>query len=59
MEPIEIAKRADIVFLMLGFPHDVRSMVLDADTGILQHMKQGASLVDHTTSSPALAEEIA
>ena len=34
-------------------------MVLDDSKGILQHMKPGATLVDHTTSSPALAEEIA
>ena len=44
---------------MLGHPHDVQSMVLDDNKGILQHMKPGATLVDHTTSSPALAEEIA
>ena len=33
-------------------------MVLDEQNGILQHMKAGSTLVDHTTSSPALAEEI-
>jgi len=43
---------------MLGYPHDVRDMVLDETTGILKHMKSGATLVDHTTSSPALAEQI-
>lgn len=59
MEPVEIAKQADYLFLMLGYPHDVRSMVLDEATGILKHMKSGSTLVDHTTSSPELAEKIA
>ena len=45
--------------MMLGYPHDVRKMVLDDSEGILQHMKSGATLVDHTTSSPELAEFIA
>ena len=44
---------------MLGYPHDVRKMVLDDSEGILQHMKSGATLIDHTTSSPELAELIA
>lgn len=41
---------------MLGYPHDVRKIVLDETDGILQHMKAGSTLVDHTTSSPELAE---
>ena len=59
MQPSEIAKSADFVFLMLGYPHDVKNMVLDETDGILQHMRQGTTLIDHTTSSPSLAEEIA
>ena len=55
MEPEEIARNADYVFLMLGYPDDVRKMVLDESTGILKHMKPGATIVDHTTSSPDLA----
>ena len=43
---------------MLGYPHDVESIVLDKDTGILSHMKEGAVLIDHTTSSPDLALKI-
>jgi 3-hydroxyisobutyrate dehydrogenase len=56
---IEIAKDADYLFLMLGYPHDVESMVLDNDFGILQHMKPGSYLIDHTTSTPELAARIA
>ena len=58
MQPKDIAKEADFVFLMLGYPHDVRSMVLDEEEGILQYMKAGSVLIDHTTSSPELAEQI-
>ena len=59
MAPREIAQQADFIFLMLGYPHDVRNIVLDDTEGILQHMKSGSTLVDHTTSSPELAETIA
>ena len=34
-------------------------MVLGPQVGILQHMKAGSTLIDHTTSSPAIAEAIA
>ena len=42
---------------MVGYPHDVKSMILDNEA-ILHHMKKGAYLIDHTTSSPDLAVEI-
>ena len=57
--PIEIAKECDYVFLMLGYPHDVESMTLDKEEGILKHMKPGSYLIDHTTSTPELAARIA
>lgn len=57
--PKEIAQEADYLFLMLGYPHDVEEMLLNKDTGILQHMKKGACVVDHTTSTPSLAVKIA
>jgi len=57
--PIEIARECDVIFLMLGFPKDVEEMVLGKEGGILRHMKKGAYLVDHTTSTPSLAERIA
>ena len=61
-DPKDIAKEADFLFLMLGFPSDVESMVLGDGTegsGVLSNMKSGAYLIDHTTSSPSLAERIA
>ena len=60
--PRDIAKKADYLVLMLGFPNDVQDMVFgtgDAGSGILEHMRSGSYLIDHTTSSPGLAERIA
>ena len=57
--PQALAKSVDVLFLMLGYPHDVEKVVLDPETGIANHLKEGAYLVDHTTSSPGLAEKIA
>jgi 3-hydroxyisobutyrate dehydrogenase len=55
--PRAVASDADVVFLMLGYPVDVRETVLGED-GILEVMKPGSLLIDMTTSEPALAVEI-
>jgi 3-hydroxyisobutyrate dehydrogenase len=47
-----------VVFTMLGYPEDVRATVL-GDAGVLANLAAGGVLVDCTTSSPSLAEEIA
>jgi len=57
LQPEELAASCDIVFLMLGYPTDVRETTLGTP-GIVNHMKSGSILVDHTTSSPSLAQEI-
>lgn len=44
---------------MVGYPKDVESVVLDDKTGLINYMKEGSILIDHTTSSPDLAEIIA
>ena len=44
---------------MLGYPTDVEEMTLHAETGVVKHMKKGSFIIDHTTSSPGLAEKIA
>jgi 3-hydroxyisobutyrate dehydrogenase len=56
--PEEMAKNCDAVFLMLGYPHDVEKMLLDEKEGILKHIPKGRYLIDHTTSSPDLADKI-
>jgi 3-hydroxyisobutyrate dehydrogenase len=54
----EAAQGADAVVTMLGFPADVRETVL-GEGGVLAAMEPGTLLVDHTTSEPTLAAEIA
>ncbi len=52
------AAAADVVITMLGFPTDVEHSYL-APGGIVERAKPGAQLIDMTTSSPALARQIA
>ena len=52
-----MAAGADVVFVMVGHPSDVRAVVL-GDEGVLAGAAPGAILVDHTTSAPSLAGEI-
>jgi 3-hydroxyisobutyrate dehydrogenase len=56
--PAEVAAGADAVFTMLGYPDDVRETVL-GEGGLLAALEPGSVLVDHTTSEPSLAAEIA
>ena len=56
--PAEAVRGADVVFTMVGYPEDVEELYL-ASGGILAASKPGAVLVDLTTSSPALARDIA
>ena len=56
--PREVAAASDVIFTMVGYPSDVRQVVL-GDDGALAGCRAGAVLVDMTTSQPSLAEEIA
>lgn len=56
--PRAVAEASDVVFTIVGYPRDVRQVVLGPD-GTLAGSKPGTILVDMTTSEPALAEEIA
>jgi 3-hydroxyisobutyrate dehydrogenase len=55
--PKEVAKNSDVVFTIVGYPSDVREVVL-SDKGVLAGLKKGGVVVDMTTSSPHLAVEI-
>jgi 3-hydroxyisobutyrate dehydrogenase len=55
--PRDVAAASDVVFSIVGFPSDVRSVLL-GDDGALAGSKSGAILVDMTTSEPSLAIEI-
>jgi 3-hydroxyisobutyrate dehydrogenase len=55
--PAEAAQGADIVVTMVGYPADVRQVVLGGQ-GVLGALGRGAMIVDMTTSEPQLAREI-
>ncbi len=56
--PKAVAENSDVVFTIVGFPADVREVVLGGD-GALAGCREGNILVDMTTSEPSLATEIA
>ncbi|BDU39199.1 NAD(P)-dependent oxidoreductase [Vibrio nigripulchritudo] len=53
----DCVKDADVVLTCVGNDDDVRSMTT-SESGALAFMKKGAILVDHTTTSAQLAEEL-
>jgi 3-hydroxyisobutyrate dehydrogenase len=55
--PRAVAEASDVIFTIVGFPHDVREVTLGSE-GTLAGARSGAVLVDMTTSEPALAREI-
>ncbi len=65
--PADAAMQADVVFVMVGYPSDVESVVLDSETGVLAGMRRIEAVkdarkkivVDMTTSRPSLAVKIA
>lgn len=56
--PLAVAENSDVVFTIVGFPADVREVIL-GDAGALAGCREGSTLVDMTTSEPSLAAEIA
>ena len=56
--PRDVAAASDVVIAIVGFPNDVRHVML-GDDGALAGCKPGNMLVDMTTSEPSLAVEIA
>src|SRR5699024_9007868 len=53
----ELARTSDVIISMVGFPEDVKEIYFGED-GILKNARKNAYIVDMTTSSPILAEEI-
>ena len=56
--PAEAAHGADYVMTCVGNDDDLRSVVL-GETGVFSGMKEGAVLIDHTTTSAMIARELA
>jgi 3-hydroxyisobutyrate dehydrogenase len=55
--PTAVAEQSDVVFTIVGYPRDVREVIL-GQQGALAGSKPGSVLVDMTTSQPSLAMEI-
>lgn len=56
--PAKVAQYSDITFTMVGYPKDVEE-VWTSDDGVFAGAKKGSILVDMTTSTPRLAEQLA
>ncbi len=52
-----VASRCDVVITMVGFPHDVEEVYL-GNSGLVANAREGAVLIDMTTSRPDLAVRI-
>ena len=55
--PRAVAEKSDVIFSIVGFPSDVRGVML-GEEGALSGSTEGNILVDMTTSEPSLAVEI-
>ncbi|MCH8550398.1 MAG: NAD(P)-dependent oxidoreductase [Natronospirillum sp.] len=55
--PASAAAQAEVVCVCVGNDDDVRSVIYGAD-GVLGGLKAGGVLIDHTTTSAVLAEEL-
>ncbi len=56
--PRQVAEASDVIFTIVGYPADVREVILGGD-GALAGCGGGEIIVDMTTSEPSLAVEIA
>jgi 3-hydroxyisobutyrate dehydrogenase len=64
--PGAVAARSDVVFTMVGYPEDVREVMLgegsgdgpERSGGVFGSAPPGTIVVDMTTSAPALAQEL-
>ena len=55
--PRAVAEQSEVTFTMVGFPEDVRQVYL-GDNGILTGASAGSIVIDMTTTSPSLAQDI-
>lgn len=52
--PKEVAQQSNVIISMVGYPSDVEQIYL-GEKGIIENGKEGAILIDMTTSTPSLA----
>ena len=55
--PAEMACKCDVIFSIVGFPQDVEEVYM-GKKGLIGNCREGALVVDMTTSSPKLAKRI-
>jgi 3-hydroxyisobutyrate dehydrogenase len=55
--PAAVAASSGVIFTMVGYPADVREVIL-GENGVLAGAANGSVVVDMSTSEPSLAEEI-
>ena len=55
--PAEIAKLSDVIMICIGNDSDVRDVISGKD-GMINYLKQGSIIVDHTTTSSDLSMEM-
>lgn len=56
--PRAVAEASDVIFTIVGYPNDVRTVIL-GENGVLSGCTRDKIIVDMTTSQPSLAMEIA
>lgn len=55
--PAEVARNSNYIFTIVGYPDDVKELML-RDDGLISNAQNGSYIIDMTTSTPALAEKI-
>lgn len=55
----DLAKACNYVIMMVGGPKDVEQMAFCPKTGLFSGFQENTFLIDHTSSSPALAKRMA
>lgn len=54
----QVAEESDVILTIVGYPKDVEEVYFGTD-GVFEGLANGKIIIDMTTSTPALAEEIA
>ena len=55
--PAELAKLSDVIMICIGNDNDVRDVISGRD-GVVNYLKKGSIIVDHTTTSSELSMEM-
>ena len=55
--PAELAKLSDVIMICIGNDNDVRD-VISGREGVINYLKEGSIIVDHTTTSSELSKEM-